>query len=38
MSAALIELAPGRDLGMMRQTGHRLGDGVDEVEPIAGTA
>lgn len=32
--AVVLDADPGRDLGMMRQTGHRFFYGVDEVEPI----
>jgi len=32
--AVVLENDPGRDLGMMRQPGHRFFYGVDEVEPL----
>ncbi len=32
--AVVIEEDPGRDLGMMRQPGHRFFFGVEEVEPV----
>ena len=32
--AVVIEDDPGRDLGMMRQPGHRFFFGVDEIEPV----
>jgi hypothetical protein len=32
--AVVLEKDPGRDLGMMRQPGHRFFYGVDEVEPL----
>ena len=32
--ALVLEDDPGRDLGMMRQPGHRFFYGADEVEPI----
>jgi hypothetical protein len=31
--AVVLEDDPGRDLGMMRQPGHRFFFGVDEIEP-----
>jgi hypothetical protein len=30
----VLEDDPGRDLGMMRQPGHRFFYGVDEIEPV----
>jgi hypothetical protein len=33
--ALILEDDPGKDLGLMRQPGHRFFYGVDEVEPIA---
>ncbi|MGH7936961.1 MAG: hypothetical protein ACREFG_00510, partial [Chthoniobacterales bacterium] len=33
--ALVLEDDPGRDLGMMRQPGHRFFYGADEVEPLA---
>ena len=32
--AVVLENDPGKDLGMMRQSGHRFFYGVDEVEPL----
>jgi hypothetical protein len=32
--ALVLEDDPGRDLGMMRQPGHRFFYGADEVEPV----
>jgi hypothetical protein len=32
--ALVLDDDPGRDLGLMRQPGHRFFYGVDEVEPI----
>jgi hypothetical protein len=32
--AVVLENDPGKDLGFMRQTGHRFFYGVDEVEPL----
>jgi hypothetical protein len=32
--AVVLENDPGKDLGMMRQPGHRFFYGVDEVEPL----
>ena len=34
--ALVLEDDPGRDLGMMRQPGHRFFYGIDEVEPLEG--
>jgi hypothetical protein len=34
--ALVLEDDPGRDLGMMRQPGHRFFYGMDEVEPLEG--
>jgi hypothetical protein len=34
--ALVLEDDPGRDLGMLRQPGHRFFYGVDEVEPLEG--
>lgn len=36
--AIVLENDPGKDLGMLRQPGHRFFYGVDEVEPIAAPA
>jgi hydrogenase maturation protease len=33
--AVVLEADPGKDLGLMRQPGHRFFYGVDEVEPLA---
>ena len=35
--ALVVQDDPGRDLGMMRQVGHRFFYGIDEVEPLAGS-
>ena len=32
--ALVLEDDPGKDLGMMRQPGHRFFYGVDEIEPV----
>lgn len=32
--AVVLDADPGRDLGMLRQPGHRFFFGLDEVEPI----
>ena len=32
--ALVLDEDPGKDLGMMRQPGHRFFYGVDEVEPV----
>jgi hypothetical protein len=32
--ALVLEDDPGKDLGMLRQPGHRFFYGVDEIEPI----
>ena len=32
--AVVLDDDPGRDLGMLRQPGHRFFFGVDEVEPL----
>jgi len=34
--ALVLEDDPGRDLGMLRQPGHRFFYGTDEVEPLEG--
>lgn len=34
--AVVLENDPGKDLGLMRQTGHRFFYGLDEVEPLPG--
>ena len=36
--AVVVDDDPGRDLGMLRQPGHRFFFSVDEVEPLPGTA
>ena len=36
--AVVLEDDPGRDLGMLRQPGHRFFFSTDEVEPIGGHA
>jgi hypothetical protein len=34
--AVVLENDPGKDLGMLRQPGHRFFYGVEEVEPLGG--
>lgn len=34
--AVVLEDDPGRDLGLLRQPGHRFFFAVDEIEPLAG--
>jgi hypothetical protein len=34
--ALVLENDPGKDLGLLRQPGHRFFYGIDEVEPLAG--
>jgi hypothetical protein len=34
--ALVLEDDPGKDLGMLRQPGHRFFYGTDEVEPLEG--
>ena len=36
--AVVVEDDPGRDLGMLRQPGHRFFFAVDEIEPLAADA
>jgi hydrogenase maturation protease len=36
--AVILENDPGKDLGMMRQPGHRFFYGVDEIEPLGAIA
>ena len=36
--AVVLENDPGKDLGMMRQPGHRFFYGIDEVEPLVEAA
>ena len=35
--ALVLEDDPGKDLGMLRQPGHRFFYGVDEIEPVEET-
>jgi len=32
--AVVLEIDPGKDLGLQRQPGHRFFYGVDEIEPL----